>query len=65
MTKTGYIMINSDEWEDAGTVYKLIEYNRRKNSTAVELVLELKGGHRQARVVPYHWIEWIDYNDES
>ena len=62
---TGYIKINSDEWEDAGTIYKVIEYFRRdpENSTAVELTLEHTHGQRIRRVVPYHWIEWIPDGD--
>lgn len=61
---TGYIMINSDEWEDAGTIYKVVEYFRRNpESTAVELTLEHKHGQRVRRVVPYHWIEWIEDGD--
>lgn len=55
-----YISIDSDDWEDAGQVYKVIEYNRRENSTAVELTLEHKGGQIVRRVVPYHWIERVD-----
>lgn len=61
MSDTQYIRIDSDEWEDAGTIYKLIEYFRRNpESTAVELTLEHPHGQRVRRVVPYHWVEWIE-----
>lgn len=63
MSNTGYIMINSDEWEDAGTIYKVNEYFRRNESTAVELTLELEEGQIIRRVVPVHWIEWVDDGD--
>ena len=56
----GMITIDSDEWQDAGQIYNVLEYNRRENSTAVELTLELTGGQIVKRVVPYHWIEWIE-----
>ena len=60
---TGYIKINSDDWQDAGKIYKVVEYFRRDpDSTAVELTIE----HKQEtlkRVVPYHWIEWIEDGD--
>lgn len=55
-----YITIDSDDWQDAGTIYEVLEYTRRENSTAVELALRLEGGQKLTRVVPYHWIEWID-----
>ena len=57
---TGYIKIDSDQWEDAGTIYRVLEYSRiNPESTAVELLLEHTHGQRIRRVVPYHWIEWI------
>ena len=58
--QTGYILINSDNWADAGQLYKVIEYSRRDpGSTAVDLLIENSSGETQRRVVPYHWIEWI------
>ncbi len=64
MNNTGYIKIDSDDWQDAGKVYKVLEYFRRNpESTAVELKLELEGGQVVSRVVPYHWIEWIEDGD--
>lgn len=61
--KTGYIRIDNDKWEDAGKLYKVIEYFRRDpNSTAVHLVLEYNNETIQ-RVVPYHCIEWIEDGD--
>lgn len=59
----GYVTINSDEWQDAGKIYKVLEYFRRSESTAVELKLELTEGEVIRRVVPYHWIEWVDNGD--
>lgn len=59
----GYVTINSDEWQDAGKIYKVLEYFRRPDSTAVELKLELTEGEVIRRVVPYHWIEWVDNGD--
>ena len=57
---TGYIKIDSDQWEDAGTIYRVLEYSRTNpESTAVDLLLELTHGQTIRRVVPYHWIEWI------
>ena len=57
---TEYIKINSDEWEDAGKIYKVVSYFRRKlpESTAVELTIENEMGETISKVVPYHWIEW-------
>lgn len=61
---TGYIKIHSENSEDTYTIYKVLEYFRRDpNSTAVELTLELPGGQKQRRTVPYHWIEWIEDGD--
>ena len=62
MNSTGYIKINSDDWEDAGKIYKVLEHFRRPDSTAVELVLEYRD-EKIKRVVPYHWIEWIPDED--
>ena len=60
---TGYIKINSDNWDDAGKVYKVIEhYRRNPESTAVELILEYND-ETIKKVVPYHWIEWIEDGD--
>lgn len=63
MNSTGYIKINSDDWQDAGAIYKVVEYFRRNpESTAVELILEYND-KQITRVVPYHWIEWIEDGD--
>jgi hypothetical protein len=62
MNSTGYIKINSDDWADAGKIYKVLEYFRRADSTAVDLVLEYKD-EKIKRVVPQHWIEWIPDED--
>lgn len=62
--QTGYIRINSDDWADAGRLYKVVEYSRRDpKSTAVDLLIETSGGETERRVVPYHWIEWIPDGD--
>lgn len=53
-----YISIDSDEWRDAGKIYKVIKSTARPNSTAVELTLEHDDGKQEMRVVPYHWIDW-------
>jgi hypothetical protein len=64
MNNTRYIKIDSDDWQDVGKIYKVVEYFRRNNeSTAVELKLELQDGQVVDRVVPYHWIEWIEDGD--
>lgn len=63
MNNTGYIKINSDNWDDAGKIYKVVEYFRRNpESTAVELTLECNN-ETIHKVVPYHWIEWIEDGD--
>jgi hypothetical protein len=63
MNNTGYIKINSDNWEDVGKIYKVHEYFRPKSeSTAVHLVLEFNN-ETIKKVVPYHWIEWIEDGD--
>lgn len=54
-----YIMLNNDNWEDAGRKYKLISLQRRPGSTATELVLEYNGQEFK-KVVPYHVIEWME-----
>ena len=60
-TSQGYIKINSDNREDVGTIYKVLEYFRRNpNSTAVQLTLEYPNGKQVRRVVPYHYIEWLE-----
>jgi hypothetical protein len=63
MNNTGYIRINSDDWDDAGKLYKVLEhYRRNPESTAVELTLEYNN-EQIKKVVPYHWIEWIEDGD--
>ncbi len=66
MNNTGYAKINSDEWQDSGTIYKVLELNRYEDtrmSTRVELTIEHQGGQKERRVVPLHWIEWIEDKD--
>jgi hypothetical protein len=62
MNSTGYIRINSDEWQDVNKIYKVLEQFRRGDSSAVELTLEYKEEVIK-RVVPYHWIDWIPDED--
>ena len=63
MNNTGYIKINSDEWGDAGKIYKVVDYAPRDDSTAVELTLLESDGNMIHRVIPYHWVEWIEDGD--
>lgn len=59
--ETCYIKINSDEWQDVGEVYRVLEHFRHNSeSTAVELKLEKQDGTIVRRVVANHWIEWLD-----
>ena len=60
---TRYITIDSDEWEDAGRVYRVIEYSRLNHTNGVELTLEHEGGQLHRRVVPYYSIRWVEGND--
>lgn len=63
MNNTGYLKINSDNWEDAGKIYRVHVYSRpNPESTAVHLKLEYNGEEIN-KVVPYHWIEWIEDKD--
>ncbi len=63
MNDNGLIRINSDDWQDSGKIYRVVEYFRRNSdSTAVELTLE-HNNEQTHRVVPYHWIEWIEDGD--
>jgi len=55
-----YVKIHTDDWADAGKIYKVVSYFRRSDSTAAELELELENGEIVRRVVAYHMLEWID-----
>lgn len=56
-----YARILSDNWEDAGKIYKVREYARRNpESTAAHLTIELEDGRLETKVIPYHWIEWLE-----
>lgn len=64
MNNTGYIKIDSNQWSDAGRLYKVLKYFRRDpDSTAVELTLEHENGMVETRVVPSYQIEWIEDGD--
>ena len=53
------VRLDTDDWEDAGKVYKVLASHRRPNSTATELKLE-HNGIVSNRVVAYHQIEYVD-----
>lgn len=56
-----YATIDSDEWEDAGKIYTILDYDHRNpESTAVLLTLKHEDGPVTRRVVPYHWINWVE-----
>lgn len=52
--------IDNDKWENVGKVYFVHSAQSRKNSTAVELVLEDESGTMTNAVVARHQIEWIN-----
>lgn len=56
-------MIHSDQWSDAGKLYKVLHYKQRDNSTAVELTIKHEDGKEESRVVPLGQIEWIEDGD--
>ena len=60
---TKYITIDSDEWEDAGKIYRVVQYTRSDNTNSVELTLEHEGGQLHQRVVPYYSIRWVEGKD--
>jgi hypothetical protein len=60
---TKYITIDSDEWEDAGKIYRVVQYTRSDNTNSVELTLEHEGGQLYQRVVPYYSIKWVEGKD--
>lgn len=55
--------LDTDMWDDVGVVYFVHSYNRRENSTAVELELEAPNGTMSTRVVAFHQIEWIEEDE--
>lgn len=56
--------LDTDMWDDAGTVYIVHSYNRHaEDSTAVTLELETEYGYLLTKVVASHQIEWIDDNE--
>jgi hypothetical protein len=57
-----YIRINSDDWADAGQIYALDFYARREDSSACE-IRYFKDNKPVVRVVPFHWIEFLEEND--
>lgn len=59
-----YIKIHNDDWNDAGVIYGVLEYNKSSDSTDVKLVLEHSETKKiTQRVVAYHQIEWLEAKD--
>jgi hypothetical protein len=56
---TRFISIDSDQWEDQNKIWKVLKYQKRNNSSAVELTLENTNGDIEERVVAEHYIKWI------
>ena len=54
------IRLDTDMWDDVGKIYKVEEFYRRPDSTAVELKLEDQHGNKYSHVVAFHQIEWLD-----
>lgn len=44
-----YITLDNDKWDDASKRYFVLEWSRKKNSTAVRLVLEDESGNVTTR----------------
>lgn len=44
-----YITLDNDKWDDANKRYFVLEWSRKKNSTAVRLVLEDEDGNVTTR----------------
>ena len=53
------VKLDTDYWDDAGKVYKVISSYRRPNSTATELTLE-HDGVVSSSVVAFHQIEYVN-----
>ena len=54
-----YISIDSGKWEDVNRTYRVLQYEQRDNSTAVDLKLELEDGSILHRTFHNHFINWI------
>jgi hypothetical protein len=54
-----YISIDSGKWEDVNRTYRVLQYEQRDNSSAVDLKLELEDGSILYRTVANHHINWI------
>lgn len=57
---TKYVSIDSDEWQDLGKVYRVVEYNRGNHPTSVQLTIENEDGQLHQRVVPSYSIRWVE-----
>ena len=57
--KAKFITIDSDRWEDVDKVWKVVKQTRRKDSSAIDLVLEERDGTIVERTVPSHLIKWF------
>ena len=53
------IKIYSNMWDDFNILWDVVEYYRRTNSSAIELVLKFNDQIIK-RVVPAMQIEWVD-----
>jgi hypothetical protein len=59
-----YIRIDSDNWDDVGIVYAVLEYSKSNSSTAVTLILEnVETKKVTKRVVANHQIVWLQTKD--
>ena len=59
-----YIQIDSDKWEHAGKVWRVLEYVERPGSTGVSLVLEdAYNGEVLHCVVPSWQIKYLEARD--
>ena len=58
-----YITLDNDRWEDLGKRYFVLEWKRRTNSTAVDLVLEDEHGNIVRRTEPLSYIIEEHTND--
>lgn len=59
-----YIKIDNDDWSDLNKVWAVVNYSRRPNSSAVDLVLEDPNTKNiTRRTVAEHQIEWLEAKD--
>ena len=63
MNKTGYFKIHNDHWGDFGKLFKVLDYQARQNSTAVDITFKHEHGIVESRVLSVNQIEWISDGD--